>query len=238
VNMPAIGQLVRYRARPNTQLTDVRFVDTGSFAAHGDSIFGLEAAAIFKGVYFTGEAQWTKTRAYSAGDLAAGTDVFSGGNLAVVPTDNPGFFGAYGEVGYFFTGEVRGYKRGDGTWARTKVLNPLSKGGSGAFQIALRYEYLDLDDDALINGPTNNFTTGTSTLAALTTRQGRGGNQSSYLVGLNWYPSDYLRLMVNYGRIDVEGGPLAVQVDPASTLPPNQRGFGVNVVQTRIQLDF
>lgn len=238
VNMPGVNQLARYRARPNSQLTDVRFVDTGSFAARGDSIFGLEAAAIFKGLYFSGEAQWTRTRAYAPGDLASGTNAFSGGNLAIVPTKNPGFFGAYGEVGYFFTGETRGYKRGDGTWARTKVINPLSKGGPGAFQIALRYEYLDLDDDALINGPTNNFTTGTSTLAALTTRQGRGGTQSSYLVGLNWYPSDYLRFMVNYGRVEVEGGPLAVQVDPSSLLPPNQRGFGVNVMQTRMQLDF
>ena len=236
--MPSTNQLARYRARPSSQLTDVRFVDTGSFAAHNDQILGLEAMAIFKGLYLAGEAQWLKAKGYEAGDTATGNDVFSAGNSAVVALENPGFFGAYGEVGYFLTGETRGYKRGDGTWSRTKVLSPISKGGMGAFQLAARYEYLDLDDDSLTGGVTNNFTTGTSSLAALNTRLGRGGTQASYLLGLNWYPSDYVRFMVNYGRIEVEGGPLAAQVDPASTVPVNQRDYGVNVLQTRVQIDF
>lgn len=236
--MPATNQLARYRARPNSQLTDVRFVDTGSFAAHGDRIIGIEAAAIFKGLYFNAEAQWLKANAYAAGDIALGQDSFSGGNLAVVPTGNPGFFGAYGEVGYFLTGETRGYKRGDGTWARTKVLNSVSKGGSGAFQLSARLDYLDLNDAALVAGPTNNFTTGVASLGGLSNRLGRGGTQTSYLLGLNWYPMDYVRFMVNYGHIEVDGGPLAALVDPASTAPVNQRDYGVNMLQTRLQIDF
>lgn len=61
--MPSVNQLARYRARPGSQITDVRFVDTGNFAAHGNSVLGLEAMAIFKGLYLSGEAQWVKTRA-------------------------------------------------------------------------------------------------------------------------------------------------------------------------------
>lgn len=237
-NMPSVNQLARYRARPNSQLTDVRFIDTGSFAAKGDSILGLEAAGIFGPLHLAGEAQWLKARGYRAGDLASGADAFANGNAAVVPVSNPGFFGAYGEVGYFLTGETRGYKRGDGVWSRTKVLNPVSKGGLGAIQVVGRYEYVDLSDDALVNGATNNFGNGTSTLAALNTRLGRGGTQSSYLVGVNWYLNDYLRLMLNYGRIEVAGGPQAAVVDPASTLPVNQRKYGANVLQSRLQFDF
>jgi phosphate-selective porin OprO/OprP len=237
-NMPSTNQLARYRARPGSQLTDVRFVDTGSFAATGDSILGLEAAGIFGPLHVASEAQWLKARGYRAGDLASGQDAFAGGNSAVVPLANPGFFGAYGEVGYFLTGETRGYRRGDGTWSRTKVLDPIGKGGAGAIQVVARYEYLDLVDDDLVNGPTNNFATGTSALAALNSRLGRGGTQASYLVGVNWYLNDYLRLMLNYGRVEVEGGPLAATVDPASALPVNQRGFGVNVLQSRLQFDF
>lgn len=237
-NMPSTNQLARYRARPGSQLTDVRFVDTGSFAAKGDSILGLEAAGIFGPLHVASEAQWLKARGYRAGDLATGNDAFAGGNSAVVPVANPGFFGAYGEVGYFLIGETRGYKRGDGTWARTKVLDPIGKGGAGGIQVIARYEHLDLSDEDLVGGPTNNFTTGTSALAALNSRLGRGGTQSSYIVGVNWYLNDYLRLMLNYGRVEVEGGPQAAIVDPASTLPVNQRNYGVNVLQSRLQFDF
>lgn len=238
VNMPSVNQLARYRARPNSQLTDVRFVDTGSFAAKGDSILGVEAAGIFGPLHVAAEGQWLKARGYRAGDLASGSNAFSGGNSAVVPVSNPGFFGGYGELGYFLTGETRGYKRGDGTWARTKVADPIGKGGMGAIQLVARYEYLDLADEDLINGPTNNFATGTSTLAALNSRLGRGGTQSSYLLGLNWHLNDYIRVLLNYGRIEVEGGPLAATVDPASTQPVNQRHYGTNVVQSRLQFEF
>ena len=62
---------------------------------------------------------------------------------AFVPDGNPSFWGGYIEAGYFLTGETRGYK--NGTWDRTKVLKPFSKGGWGAFQVNGRVDYLDLD---------------------------------------------------------------------------------------------
>src|SRR4030095_82958 len=48
VGAPSTNQIARYRARPFSQLTDVRFVDTGNFAARSDDIFGLEFGGIFK----------------------------------------------------------------------------------------------------------------------------------------------------------------------------------------------
>ena len=238
VNAPSANQLARYRARPGSQLTDIRFVDTGSFAAKRDRIVGVEAAAIFKGLYLTGEAQWLKAKGYTAGQTAAGLDGFSGGNLAVVPTSDPGFFGVYGEIGYFLTGETRAYKRGDGTWSRTKVLNPINKGGSGAFQIAARIDYLDLDDDPLINGLTNNFATGATSLAGLGARLGRGGKQTGYQLGLNWHPIDYIRFMIDYARFEVQGGPLAAIAAQSSAAPIDRRNYGLDVLQTRLQLEF
>jgi phosphate-selective porin OprO and OprP len=235
-NAPSTNQLARYRARPNTQLTDVRFVDTGSFAAKGDRIMGVELAAIFPGFYFASEGQWTKVNAYRAGDIASGLDSFASGNSAVTPTGDPSFFGMYAEAGYFLTGETRGFK--DGIWARTKVLKPLHKKGLGAFQVAARYEYLDLDSNALKNGLTNNFTTGTTSLAAPDSRLGRGGTQSSYLLALNWYPIDYIRFMLNYGRVDVEGGPLAAIVDPLSSANVDDRKYSVDVLAARMQVEF
>jgi phosphate-selective porin OprO and OprP len=238
VNMPSTNQLARYRARPNSQLTDVRFVDTGSFAAKRDRILGVEVAGIFDSLYFGAEAQWLKASGYDAGDLASGLDAFSGGNIAVTAAGNPGFFGAYGEVGFFLTGETRGYKHGEGVWNRTKVKNPLGSGGSGAFQIAGRFEHLDLDDAALKNGLTNNFTNGTTSLAALNSRLGRGGTQDSYMLALNWYPIDYIRFMLNYARVNVEGGPIAISAKPLSTSPVDERSYGVDVFAARMQVEF
>lgn len=237
-NMPSTNQLARYRARPNTQLTDVRFIDTGNFAAKGDQILGLELAGIFDSFYFAGEAQWLKANSYDAGDMASGLDVFSGGNIAVTPRSNPSYFGTYGEVGYFLTGETRGYKHGEGVWNRTKVKDPVSSGGSGAFQIAGRIDYVDLDDSALKNGVTSNFTTGATSLAALNARLARGGTQTSYLAALNWYPIDYIRFMLNYSHTEISGGPLAALIDPASLVPVDDRSYGVDVFQARMQVEF
>lgn len=235
VNAPSTNQLARYRARPFLQTTDVRFVDTGSFAAHGDDIIGLEFAAIYPKLYVAGEAQWNRVRAYRPGDIATGLDAFASTNQ-VTPLTNPSFFGGYAEVGYFLTGETRGYK--DSVWGRTKVLNPLSKGGSGAWQIAARFDYLDLNSDALLAARVNNFSTGAASPAADAVRLARGGKQSGVILGLNWYPMDYARIMLNYIHISVDGGPLAAAVDPMSGLPVNQRSYKTNGFALRTQLDF
>jgi phosphate-selective porin OprO and OprP len=232
---PSTNQLARYRARPFLQTTDVRFVDTGSFAAESDNVFGVEFAGIFKNAYFASEAQWVKPHGYRAGDIATGLDAFTGGS-AVTPTGDPTFFGAYSEFGIFLTGEERGYK--EGVWSRTKVLHPVDKGGSGAFQLAARYDYLDLTSSKLIRGQTNNFATGTSSLAAVNGRLGRGGRQTGYLIGLNWYPMDYVRFMLNYIHTEVEGGPLAAAVDPLSTKSIDTRKFSTDAVAFRAQVDF
>jgi phosphate-selective porin len=90
----------------------------------------------------------------------------------------------------------------------------------------------------LKNGVTNNFATGSNSLAALNARLGRGGTQTSYLLALNWYPIDYIRFMLNYGRVNVEGGPLAATVDPLSTQAVDKRDYSVDVLAARMQLEF
>lgn len=236
VGAPSINQLARYRSRPFTQITDVRFVDTGPFAARSDDVFGLEFAGVFGSLYFASEGQAVKVRAYEAGDIATGLGSFAGGNVAVVPTGDPNFFSGYGEIGWFITGETRGY--GQGVWQRTRVKRPLSKGGPGAFQIAARLDWLDLDSQKLIDGPTNNFATGVVSVAALNARLGRGGTQTGYLAGLNWYPVDYVRLMVNYARIEIDGGPLAAIVKPLSGRPVDRREYGTDFVAVRLAVDW
>jgi phosphate-selective porin OprO/OprP len=236
VGAPSTNQQARYRARPFLQTTDVRFVDTGNFAAKGDNIYGIELAGIFKSLHVAGEAQLTRVNAYSAGDTATGLDAFPT-TAFFVPSGNPSFFSWYAEAGYFLTGETRGYKneRLGGQWDRTKVLKPFSKGGWGAVQLNARYDYLDLTTGDLQQGFTNNFTTGASTAS---NNLARGGTQTGYQASLIWIPEDYMRFLLQYTRTEVQGGPFAAIVQPASTAPLDQRGYGVNSVALRAQVDF
>lgn len=232
IGAASTNQQARYRARPFLQTTDVRFVDTGAFAAKNDDIYGVEIGGIFKSLHLAGEAQWTKVNAYSAGDTLSGLDAFPTATF-LVPSGDPNFFSGYVEAGYFLTGETRGYK--NGAWDRTKVLNPFSKGGWGALQFNARFDYLDLATDELKQGFTNNFTTGAFTPSV---NLGRGGTQTGYQAGLIWIPEDYVRFLLQYTRTEVEGGPFAGTVRPTSTEPLDQRSYGVDSVALRAQVDF
>jgi len=241
---PSSNQIARYRARPFTQLTDVRFVDTGNYAAKSDYIIGLEAAGIFKSLHVAAEGQYLHSDAYGAGDTItfnAATDdpnevLDQFASPTFVPDGNPSYWGGYIEAGYFITGETRGYK--NGLWDRTKVLKPFSQGGMGAFQVIGRVDYLDLASSKLRNGCTNNFVTGVCTAPSLTTLQGKGGKQLGLLAGLTWIPEDYARVLLNYSHAFIEGGPFAAQVKPDSTKDINKRKYGNNTVQMRFQVDF
>ena len=239
---PSVNQTARYRARPFSQLTDVRFVDTGTFAAKSDDIIGVEAAGIFKSLHVAAEAQYLKSNAYDAGDTLSNMagantiNLFPGNATTVlVPDGNPSFWGGYIEAGYFLTGETRGYK--GGTWDRTKVLNPFSKGGTGAFQVIGRLDYLDLDSGKLHEACNNNFVTGA---CAASTNYTRGGKQLGLQAGVTWIPEDYVRVLLNYSHAFVSGGPFADEVDGVSTSDPdtNDNDYGVDVVQMRFQIDW
>ena len=240
---PSTNQLARYRARPFSQLTDQRFVDTQNFAAKSDDIIGVEAAGIFKSLHLAAEGQYLKANAYGAGDTvtfsAANDDPVDALDLFAAPTfvpnGNPGFWGGYVEAGYFLTGETRGYK--GGLWDRTKVLKPFSKGGLGAFQVIARADYLDLDSKKLRTGCTNNFLTGVCVGAP---QLQKGGTQLGLLAGLTWIPEDYVRVLLNYSHASIEGGPLAATVEPTKpgSKPINKRKYGVDAVQARFQVDF
>ena len=86
-------------------------------------------------------------------------------------------------------------------------------GGYGAWQIAARYDVLDLSDKAL--------TIPNCEMC---------GEQKTWLVALNWYPTDYTRVMFNYVNAEIEGGFMnGRNVNNGA----NIEGFG-----TRVQVDW
>ena len=89
--------------------------------------------------------------------------------------------GVYSQIGYFLTGEHRPYDRKAGAIDRVipKKNFSFSKDGCntgmGAWEIAGRFSYLDLNDKAI-----------------------QGGTITDYTAGLNWYLNPNVKFVVNY----------------------------------------
>lgn len=164
-----VATSVRYRQRPAIHTTDVRFIDTGSISgAETETGYGLEAAAISGPFYVAGETYWQRVNRFGFAD--------------------PTFFGGYADVGYFLTGETRGYK--GGKFDRVKVIDPFGKGGWGALWANLRYDHLDLADEAIF-----------------------GGKQNAYQASLNWKPTDYVMFGLNYAHILYDDAAISAEGD-------------------------
>jgi phosphate-selective porin OprO and OprP len=161
----ASGPPTRYRQRPLVHTTNSRFLATPNLRVDSETSYGVEAALIRGPFHAAGEAHWLK-----ADTLTAGL--------------SPTFFGGYAELGWFVTGETRGYK--SGRFDRTKVLNPVGDGGLGAFQINLRYDHLDLTSGGIV-----------------------GGRQAGYQASLLWIPQDHVRFLLNYAWLDYEDAAIA-----------------------------
>ncbi|MES2269764.1 MAG: porin [Pseudomonadota bacterium] len=149
---------VRYRQRPYIHSSNSRFLSTPAINATGERHYGFEVAGSQGRFSFAGEGHWLRS-------------VRSG-------LSDPQFFGAYAEVGYFLTkGDSR--PLADGIFGRTDPKNPVTAGGLGAVQLTLRYDYLDLNDGAIV-----------------------GGTQNAYIAALVWAPINYLRFNMNYAHLD------------------------------------
>ncbi|MCG2841057.1 hypothetical protein L6Q21_08685 [Sandaracinobacter sp. RS1-74] len=219
-NSSSLG--ARYRSRPNPRLTDVRFVDTGTIAADKDTQLGLEAFAIHGPLHIGGEASWLWVNAIGPADIGPADNIPVG---AIIANGNPSFFSYYLEAGYFFTGESRGYKKSTAQWDRTKVLNPLNKGGPGAISANVRWDSLNLNDPAIQSGGIN-------------TSSSHGGRSNALSLNLIWQPIDYVRITTQYTRMDVKGGPYALKVNGETSGDATDYGYKVNVIGTRFAFDF
>ena len=155
--------LLRYRQRPHLHLGD-RFIDTGAFA-DSDTLYGAELAGVFGPLSAQGEYMVLKA------DRAVPVSGFK----------DPNFKGWYADLTYVITGESRNYDAEDGAFGRLKVANPVTEGGMGAWQIGIRYDYVDLTDEDLM-----------------------GGEQETWIFGVNWHLNNYSRIMVNYSMSDVK----------------------------------
>ncbi len=119
---------------------------------------------------------------------------------------DPEFDGWYVQAGYFLTGESRPYKGSTGNFERVKPSRPFSlkDGGPGAWEVVGRVDQLDLNDEG----------------AGVT-----GGKMTDWTLGVNWYMTDNVRMMLNYVDVNTDDNAVVANDDPS-------------VVTLRTQWDF
>ncbi len=155
---------MQFRTRPESRLTDDRLVDTGSISGKRRDTVNAELAMVFGPWSFQGQCYYVSLDAEAAGD--------------------PKFWGYYAFLSYFITGESRNYNRSIGVFTGVEpqpVFHPM-KGEWGAWELAFRHSYVDLNDGDIY-----------------------GGKESNFTAGLNWIHNRNVRLMFNYIHAYVKG---------------------------------
>lgn len=146
----------RLRARPESHVTDTRLVDTGIWpGVEKSTAVGIELAGARGPVTIRSEIYSTE---WNRDDETT-----------------PKFGGWYAEASWFTTGEKAQYREG-------KFIRPKIENANGAWELALRYSSLDLNDQNV-----------------------EGGKEDNYAFGVNWYSRTHWRIMSNLIKVNSDG---------------------------------
>jgi phosphate-selective porin OprO/OprP len=209
-------QPFRYRARgADLHLAD-RFVATPA-VGESDDLVNLEAAFVWGPFSMQGE--------YAQLEVDTPN---------VLGTVDPTYNGWYVDASYWLTGETRTYEAATGEFGRPKVKHPLlwgqGGGGWGAWQIAGRYDELNLSDK---NGALVGFNTTTASAINACTLC---GDQKTWLIGVNWWLNDYTALKLNVTQSKIEG---SNPFNAFGVVGANQnKGAEITGVGVRAQVDW
>ena len=174
---PAAGAAptLRLRERAELRVDAQRFVDTGLIPSDGLTAYGLELGGFLNNFYAAGEL----------------LDIELSRSDGL---DNPAFSGWYVQGAWIFTGEHRRWNAVTGGFQSVRPAHPfdVSDGAWGAWEIAARHSVLDL-----------NHNEGSLGLAPPVGAI-RGGRQTIATVGLNWYPNNIMRFLLDYQWVRID----------------------------------
>ncbi len=200
-----VGDTLRIRQRPESHGAD-RLVDTGNMNVHDMDAGVVEAALVYGPFSLQGEYFLNHVNTADRGDRD--------------------FDGFYVQASYTLTGEHRPYKNSEGEFGRIVPRNNFrihgDERGWGAWEIALRYSAIDLDDG---------HTRFTDRLLDLS-REIRGGEEQNLTVGLNWYLNPNSRVMLNYIHANIENNNLG------TGRFWRDRDYDLDILQSRFQVTF
>ena len=205
IQRTAGGQTLNVQDRPELRIDNNRLVSTGNLNARSAYTYGPEFALRWRNLVLQGEY------------IAIGVDRQDGG--AAVRTPGLEFSGGYAEASWVITGEPRRYSSSAAAFGNPRPAKPFSwkDGNYGAFELVARYSHINLND---------RVTRGRS---AASTGGVYGGTQDVYAMGLNWYPNEQLRVMLDYDIINVD------RLNPAGVTQVGQR---IQAIAVRAQAAF
>lgn len=189
------GNELRYRARPEARIDSLRLVDTGTLATREAHQLGVEGAMVYGPLSVQGEYMLALPQ------------------LVDPALDDPTFWAFYVQISYFLTGEHRPYENGIFGRPRPKHNVNFKKGGLGAWEVAARFSWIDLDDAASIDPES-------------------GGEERNVTFGVNWYPTPNTRITWNYVYANLD------RTINDGTVRTVLNGEDAHIVQMRFQVDF
>jgi phosphate-selective porin OprO/OprP len=213
----------RFATRIPIRVGSPIILDTTSLVANDSELFNVQAAVIYGPFSVQAEGYAEQGLDVARGLIAPGTPRLT----------NPELNGAYVQATLFLTGEHRVYVRDIGGFGKVRPLEPfylLPRGGicsgqgscfgRGAWELAVRLDYLDLNSEAFAAFPGVKGVPGSSVAAIPTV-----GFERDMLFGVNWYLNSNLKMQWNYTH--------AVR----DVAIPAQSG-DVDAFAMRLQLDF
>jgi phosphate-selective porin OprO/OprP len=128
---------LKFATTPEAHMADTDLVDTGQMTGVDDELlFNFDASVVWGP--FHAQAEYTGAKVYQGGAA------------------NPYFYGYYAQAGWFITGESRNFDIKSGKYKRPKP----TREGIGAWEVAVRWSYIDLQDKDILGGKERNFTAG------------------------------------------------------------------------------
>lgn len=172
------GAVLGWNARPESRLAQFRYANAdGTAPTPPLAPFRLRDARADNVDQFNLEAAFNYRSLLLQGEYTyAKVDTTFGGER--------NFSGYYLQASYLLTGETHPYKNANGVFDRVRPKKNFGfkpGDGWGAWEVGARYSGVDLTD-----GPV------------------RGGKQSGYTVGVNWYINPFVGASLNYSHDKVE----------------------------------
>jgi phosphate-selective porin OprO/OprP len=204
---PVSAFVVALNGTPELRVDGTKLINTGNIPAKTASEAGAEFAVQKGPLFLASEYERVQVRRSDIDSTAQ-------------------FGGYYVEGTWFLTGETKRYNAATAAFDGPVVVRPfdLAAGTIGALELALRWSDMNLNYHAGAAG------------SAPPADSVRGGEQSIFSAGLNWYPNSLLRFMLDYQHVRIDR--LSPSAGAYSTPVGAQIGQSYNTIALRSQVAF